>query len=121
MREALDLVQSRIVAQANEMRAGAENNRGQEGGFDTRCHGFGGASAEGQGGSAKGERGWKGRLAGAPGSSQLLTVKANAHVRITHLPPLSDLCKPNISSIRGTDLGSLIQIQVSVRAVIARC
>lgn len=119
MREALDLVQSRIVAQANEMRAGAEDSREQEGGFDTRRPGCGGASAEGWGGSARGERGWKGRPAGAPGSSRLPTVKANAHVRITHLPPLSDLCKPNISSIRGTDLGSLIQIQVSLRAVLS--
>lgn len=41
------------------------------------------------------------------------TVKGNAHIRITHLPPLSDLCKPNISAIRGTDLGALIQIQVN--------
>ena len=41
-----------------------------------------------------------------------LSLKANAHVRITHLSPLSDLCKPNISSIRGNDLGRLIQIQV---------
>ncbi|CAN0023866.1 unnamed protein product, partial [Scytosiphon promiscuus] len=42
------------------------------------------------------------------------TVKGNAHIRITHLPPLSDLCKPNISAIRGTDLGALIQIQGTV-------
>lgn len=42
------------------------------------------------------------------------TVKGNAHIRITHLPPLSDLCKPNISAIRGTDLGALIQIQVGL-------
>lgn len=40
------------------------------------------------------------------------TLKANACIRITHLPPMSDLCKPNISSIRGNDLGTLIQIQV---------
>lgn len=42
------------------------------------------------------------------------TLKANARIRITHLPPMSDLCKPNISSIRGTDLGALIQIQVQI-------
>lgn len=46
------------------------------------------------------------------GRAPVLTVKGNAHIRITHLPPLSDLCKPNISAIRGTDLGALIQIQV---------
>ncbi|CAM9883337.1 unnamed protein product, partial [Sphacelaria rigidula] len=78
MREALDLVQSRIVEQAAEMRANTGAN-------SSRIH-----------------------------RDISLTVKANAHVRITHLPPLSDLCKPNISSIRGTDLGSLIQIQVSI-------
>lgn len=110
MREALDLVQSRIVEQAAEMRANTGAN-------SSRIHR--GVSGGGSGGSGGGNfadsrvdnHGAEGGGQGGDGDISL-TVKANAHVRITHLPPLSDLCKPNISSIRGTDLGSLIQIQV---------
>lgn len=85
MREALGEVQARIVA---EDTAGDGEDDTHRGGGNVG----GGAAA----------------AAAAP----RLTVKGNAHIRITHLPPLSDLCKPNISAIRGTDLGSLIQIQV---------
>lgn len=84
MREALGEVQARIVA--NETASDDEDNNNNN-------HN---APAAGPGGAAPARP----------------TVKGNAHIRITHLPPLSDLCKPNISAIRGTDLGALIQIQV---------
>jgi DNA replicative helicase MCM subunit Mcm2 (Cdc46/Mcm family) len=41
-------------------------------------------------------------------------VKRNAHVRMEGLPRTPDLCKPNISSIRNTDSGRMIQIQGTV-------
>jgi DNA replicative helicase MCM subunit Mcm2 (Cdc46/Mcm family) len=41
-------------------------------------------------------------------------VKRNAHVRMEGLPRTVDLCKPNISSIRNTDSGRMIQIQGTV-------
>lgn len=85
MREALGEVQSRIVANDAEADGGGNNA------VPPPPH------PDGSGGSATGVK---------------LSLKANAHIRITHLPPLSDLCKPNISSIRGNDLGRLIQIQV---------
>lgn len=87
MREALDLAQSRIVETA------AEESRHENSPTSTTA--------------SDNNRWGKEEKAGVK-----LTVKANAHIRITHLPPLSDLCKPNISSIRGNDLGALIQIQV---------
>ena len=88
MREALGNVQARIVA--NETAEGNDNN------------------------NSNNNRNSDGAPAAAPGGAAPAkpTVKGNAHIRITHLPPLSDLCKPNISAIRGTDLGALIQIQV---------
>lgn len=86
MREALGEVQARIVANETEDDDEDNNNSSKNGApaADPSCS-----------------------------ASIRPTVKGNAHIRITHLPPLSDLCKPNISAIRGTDLGALIQIQVS--------
>ena len=85
MREALGEVQARIVADETEDDDEDANRRDRNG-----------APVAAPGGAAP----------------KKPTVKGNAHIRITHLPPLSDLCKPNISAIRGTDLGALIQIQV---------
>lgn len=88
MREALGEVQSRIVA--DDASANSDGN-----------------AAAAVPPPAAGDVG-----SGVTATRARLSLKANAHVRITHLPPLSDLCKPNISSIRGNDLGTLIQIQV---------
>eukprot|EP00611_Tribonema_gayanum_P029193 TRINITY_DN7728_c0_g2_i1.p2 TRINITY_DN7728_c0_g2~~TRINITY_DN7728_c0_g2_i1.p2 ORF type:complete len:360 (+),score=155.61 TRINITY_DN7728_c0_g2_i1:116-1195(+) len=49
-----------------------------------------------------------------PHDAPPLCVKRNAHVRLAHLPSVSDLCKPNVSSIRNTDLNRVIQIQGTV-------
>ncbi|KAG5184881.1 MCM2/3/5 family-domain-containing protein [Tribonema minus] len=46
-----------------------------------------------------------------PHDAPPLSVKRNAHVRLAHLPSVSDLCKPNVSSIRNTDLNRVIQVQ----------
>jgi DNA replicative helicase MCM subunit Mcm2 (Cdc46/Mcm family) len=45
---------------------------------------------------------------------QATCVKRHAHVRIEELPRTPDLCKSNISSIRNTDAGRMIQIQGTV-------
>ncbi|CAM9780826.1 unnamed protein product [Chrysoparadoxa australica] len=47
-------------------------------------------------------------------SPTAITVKKHTHVRIVDLNPLSELCKPNISSIRNTDLGKIIRVQGTV-------
>jgi len=39
-----------------------------------------------------------------------LTVKGRVHIRLSHLPPVHELYKPNISSIRASDIGRLIQV-----------
>lgn len=100
MREALGEVQARIVA---------DDTAGREGEDSNDRNSSNAAIIIGGGSSSV-------PLPGDSAAARPLTVKGNAHVRITHLPPLSDLCKPNISAIRGTDLGSLIQIQVGLEA-----
>lgn len=93
MREALGEVQARIVADDAAGNEDEDNNSNRN----------------------SNNNAIRGGNIGVPGTGDYEvrpTVKGNAHIRITHLPPLSDLCKPNISAIRGTDLGALIQIQV---------
>ena len=37
-------------------------------------------------------------------------LKSHVHVRISHLPPVPELYKTNVSSIRSSDVGRLIQV-----------
>lgn len=38
------------------------------------------------------------------------TLKTPVHVRLSHLPPIPELFKPSIQSIRAGDVGRLIQV-----------
>ena len=51
-----------------------------------------------------------------------LTVKPNCHVRLSHLPPIPRLHKPNVSAIRAVDANTFIQVSGTViRTGSVRC
>ena len=48
------------------------------------------------------------------GGSQSPEVKRDVTVRLTHLPPFGEFCKPNISCLRAADVGGLVQVSGTV-------
>lgn len=46
--------------------------------------------------------------------SGVVEVKPKAHIRLTHLPPVDEYCKPSIGAIRSSDFGKLIEISGTV-------
>ena len=40
-----------------------------------------------------------------------LSMKRGVSVRLTHLPAVSEFCKPNISCLRAGDVGGLVQVR----------
>jgi DNA replicative helicase MCM subunit Mcm2 (Cdc46/Mcm family) len=43
------------------------------------------------------------------------SVKLDVSMRFTHLPAISEFCKPNISCIRAGDVGGLVQVAFLIR------
>lgn len=68
---------------------------------------------------AEGGNGFDGRTvaASAPGGGEGargLSFKPHVHARLSHLPGVPEYSKPNVSSIRATDIGSFVQVPGTV-------